>query len=208
MTLAKRIVLATLALATLAFTALSANADTHEHIDTLAVKMQSQSRELIKEFARHYRHKPGYAHLHSDGVQLYRAAAHIHLIAHQHGSIHHLQSDLRKADRLFHHLEGVLKQTDQSFGGHTHGAAYHVFELMHELEDTLHHLKSDIESLDAAAHYTSGHHGTGHHGTGHHGFGYGQPYQPSHSNHASFGYRWGGGGVSISGRRWNFRLGY
>lgn len=203
MTLAKTIVLATLALATLAFTAISANADTYDHIDTLAVKVQSQSRELIKEFAQHYRHKPRYTHLHSDAVQLYRVAAHIHLVAHQHKSIHHLQSDLRKADQLFHHLEDVLKQTDRSFGGHTHGAAFHVFELMHEVEDTLHHLKSDIESLDDAAHYTSGYQGAGHHD-----FGYGQPHQPSHPNRASIGYRWGGSGVSISGRRWNFRFGY
>ena len=198
MTLAKTIVLAILALATLAFTVISAKADTYDHIDSLAVQLQSQSRELIKEFAQHYRHKPGYAHLHSDAVQLYRSAAHIHLIAHQHGSIHHLRSDLQQMDEQFHHLEDVLRQTDQSFGGHTHGAAYHVFELMHEVEDALHHLKRDIDSLDNAAHQASRHHVSG----------YGRRVQPSLPNYSWNGYGRGGNGVSINSGRWTFRFGY
>ncbi|MCA9121622.1 MAG: hypothetical protein H6822_27000 [Planctomycetaceae bacterium] len=202
MTIAKTMVLATLALATLAFTAISAHADTCNHIDALAVRMQAQSRELISEFGQHYRYKTGYAHLRSDALQLYRVAVHIHSVAHVQGSVHHLRSDLNQADQLFHHMESVLRQNDQSFVGHKHGAAYHVFELMQELEATLHHLQTDITALDNAAHHTGRHDGGGHYTPGH-----GHSNSAAAPNNTAYGYRWGNSGVSFSGRGWTFRIG-
>jgi len=197
MTYSKTTLLTTVALACVTFTTTSANADTYHHIDTLAVEMQSQSRELISEFSLHYRHKPGYHHLRNDAVQLYRVAAHIHSVAHHSGGVHHLRNDLQRADQLFHHLERVLAQTDRSFGGHTHGATHHVFELMHNLEVNLHHLKRDIESLDAAAH----------HGVGPHNIGHGYPHHGGQIGHTGFGYNWGNGGVYYDGHRWSIRIG-
>jgi hypothetical protein len=198
MTLAKTTLMTTLALAALAFTTKSADADTYDHIDHLAVKMQAQSRELLKEFALHYRHKSGYFHLRSDAIQLNRRAAHIHSVAHHAGSVHHLRDDLRRMDRLFHHLESVLAQTDLSFGGHAHGDTHHVFEVMHDLEVNLHHLKRDIDELDNAAH----------HGVGPHNVGHGAPHHGGHIGNAAHGYSWGNGGLYIGGHRWSLRFGH
>jgi hypothetical protein len=192
----QKTLLTSLALAALAFTTTTANADTYHHIDKLAVEVQSQSRQLMSEFSRHYRHKSGYSHLRSDALQLYRVAAHIHTVAHQSGSIHHLRNDLERADKLFHHLEEVFARTDLSFGGHTHGNTNHAFELMHDLEMNLHHLKRDIDSLDAAAHRRMGHHNIGHGHTS------GRNVRPS------IGYSWGSGGVYLNGTRWSIRFGH
>lgn len=201
MTLAKSIVLATLALATLAFTAISAKADTYHHIDTLAVQMQSQSRELLREFALHYRHKAGYAHLRSDTLQLYRLATHIHSVAHLRGSIQHLQSDLQQADELFHHLECVLDEADRSVGGHVHGSRCHVRDVMRAFADTLHHLQSDVASLAAACQI-------------------GRPQfvpqvitprptnYPGRNYNSVSRYGWGSSGLSFNGRGWSVNLGF
>ncbi len=201
MAFSKTILLATVALACVTFTTTSANADTYHHVDRLAVKMQSQTRELISEFSLHYRHKSGYSHLRNDAIQLYRVAAHVHSVAHQSGNVHHLRDDLQKADRLFHHMERVLAHTDRSFGGHMHGAAHHVFELMHDIEMNLHHLKRDIESLDDDAHHGLGPDRIvpGYHGYPHHGGRIGR---------TAFGYNWGNGGVHYDGHRWSIRLGH
>jgi hypothetical protein len=196
MTYRKTTLLTSLALAALAFTTTSANADTYHHIDKMAVEMQSRSRELLSDFSRHYRYKAGYSHLRSDALQLYRAATHLHSMAHQHRNVHHMRSDYNKMDRLFHHLQEALAATEQSFGGHTHGNTQHVFELMHDFEDNLHHLDRDLKSLEAATH-----HGMGHHNTGH-GHTRGRIVRPT------IGYSWGSGGVYLNGNRWSIRFGH
>jgi len=220
MTFAKTSILASIALLAMTFNTNSTKADTYHHIDSLAVKMQAQTRELVNEFALHYRHNSGYYHLRSDALQLSRIASHIHSIAHYSGNVHHLRNDLEKADRLFHHLEGVLARTDSSYHGHNHGDTHHVFELMHDLEQNLHHLKDDIEELDEAAHHVPGH-GIGHvpsHGPvpgpglglGHIGHGsshYGGSYSRGQIGRPAFGYNWGNGGVYFNGNRWSIRLG-
>ena len=199
MTSPRTTLLASFALAVLTFMPTAANADTYHHIDKLAVEMQSQSLELIQEITRHYRHKTSYHHLRSDALQMYRVAAHMHSVAHRSGDVHHLRDDLEKADRLFHHMDKTLKNTDRSYGGHTHGSTHHVFELMHELEVNLHHLKKDIESLDDDAH----------HGVGPHRLRQSDSHHSRRSRSVGHGsYSWGSGGIRFSGRGWSLRFGH
>jgi hypothetical protein len=213
MTFTKTTLTAALALA--ALTTSSAKADTYRHIDTLAVKMQAQSRELLKEVTLHYSHKAGYRHLRSDAIQFYRVATHIHTVAHHSGDVHHLRNDLKKADRLFHHLEQVLEQTDLSFHGHNHGNTNHVFRLMHGLETNLHHLKRDIDQLDNAAHDGHGAIGLGNGGFGNGGFGNGG-FGNGHGGHGghgihqrpSIGFQVGNGRVTVRNSGWSFRFGH
>jgi len=197
MTYRKTTLSTSLALTALAFTT-SANADTYQHVDKMAVELQSLSRELLSDFSRHYRYKSGYQHLRSDALQLYRSAGHLHSISHQHGNVHHMRNDFDRMDKLFHHLQGALAQTDQSFGGHTHGNTHHVFELMDDFEQHLHHLKRDIESLEAAMRHVSGHHNVGH----------GHSYNNGRRANVAIGYSWGHGGVYFNGNRWSIRFGH
>ena len=190
MTLVRTTLLATLSLALLALTTTSADAASHQHIDNVALTMQSKARKLVSEFALHYRHKAGYRHLRADAIELYRVAAHIHLVVHQSGSLYHLRHDVQRADALFHHLEEVLARTDHSYSGHTHGDTHHVFELMHGLEQNLHHLKRDVESLNnvygvVRSHRIRHYDGSGQrHGTG-------RRYHGSNRHTVQFGdFRW------------------
>ena len=203
MTLTKT-TLSALAMAALTLTTSAANADTFDHIDALAVKMQADSRELLKEVSLHYSHKAEYRHLRSDAIQFYRVASHIHAVAHQSGNVHHLRSDLTKADRLFHHLEEVLERTDLSFHGHNHGNTNHVFRLMHNLETNLHHLKRDIDQLDDAAHHGYGS-GNLYGGFGHNGH---NGHRTGRSSANGIGIQIGNARVTVRNDRWSFRIGH
>ena len=196
MTIARTTLLTTVSMALLACTTTPADAASYRHIDRLALRMQSQTRGLVTEFAQHYRHKTGYRHLRADAIELYRVAAHIHLVAHQSGSIYHLQHDVERADELFHHLEGVLARTDRSYGGHAHGDTRHVFELMHNLEQTLHHLKRDLESQHNV-HRVVRSHRTRHYDDSGHG------RRPTFGHNGANRYS-----VNLGGLRWNLSFGH
>jgi len=121
------------------------------HVDRLALDLQRQSRELMTEFARHYRHAPDFRHLMADSSDLFRQAVHIHSIAHNTNNLHHLNADLAKIDRSFHHLEGVVEGIEHHVRfchsprcGHFHGDTRHVRALMGSIEDTIHHLRDDV----------------------------------------------------------------
>jgi hypothetical protein len=144
----------------------AAQADTYEHIDTLAVQLERYAARLDREFALHYRHTSQYAHLRSDSREMARLARHVHDVAHNHGSLAHLQSDLRNLDQLFHHVEDLVDDIEfhaahnahgyhggfgYHGGGHIHGETRHVARLLHAMEDVLHHLQSDINELAAAS---------------------------------------------------------
>ena len=168
-------------------------AGSYEHIDELALQFQKQARELYSEFKLHYRHVSNYGHLRSDGAKLYQLASHVHSVAHRHGGIHHLESDMVKADRLFHHLEELVDviehDTRHPFGGHTHGDLHHVHLLMRSMESTLHHLKADVESLAHARHSYRG-------------------YGPRYYGRVGVGYRWRNGSVHVNGNRVGFHIGF
>ena len=193
--------LAALGLAITAFSA-TAKADTYHHIDQLALTIDRQSKQLVRE-AHHYRHTPEYRHLVSDARDMCRLADHLHEVAHHHGDLRHLTSDVDELDAKFHHLESVFDRVERraSHGhGHVHGNTSHVRELLISIEDNIHHLQEDLELLRTPVHarpivtprrtiyatpYTSGwggYHSSrpssyGHLG-GHYGRGaYGQPYR-------------------------------
>ena len=160
----------TVALAGFAF-APAAQADTYSHIDGLAVQLQRQATLLDREFTAHYRHTSQYRHLHSDSIQMVRLAGHVHEVAHNHGSLAHLRSDLRQLDRLFHHIEDLVDEIEHTAGGfghhdyghyghghhgfggygggHIDGNSRHVARILRQMEDTLHHLQDDVEQLAA-----------------------------------------------------------
>ena len=126
----------------------SAKASTYDHLDQLALQLQGQSRRLISEFRLHYRHTREYRHLISDGYEMYRLAAHIHRVAHQHGGVHHLQSDLKQLDQLHHHIHDLVDHREvHPHGGHVHGNTGHVHAMLEEMEDTLHHMLDDVKQL-------------------------------------------------------------
>lgn len=130
----------------------SASAATYHHIDTIAVRIARESAELFREFRIHYRHTAEYPHLISDARELRNHARHIHDVAHRNGSLLHLANDLREIDRLFHHIEELVRRTERSArcdyrSGHIHGETSHVASLMRAIENDIHHLRSDIDEM-------------------------------------------------------------
>lgn len=168
-------------------------AGSYRHIDELALGLQEQARELYSEFKTHYRHVADYRHLRSDSAALSQLASHIHSVAHRRGGIHHLESDMAKADRLFHHLEELVAvaehDTRHPGGGHIHGDLRHVHSLMRSMESTLHHLQSDVERLAHTRHSYHRH---------------GRRYY----SRVGIGYHWRGGGVHVNGNRVGFHIGF
>jgi len=146
-------------------------AQSFEHVDSLALKLQKQSATLYYEFKNHYQHTPGYRHLMSDAAQMYHLARHLHETAHEEGDVHHMEEDLEKLDSKFHHLEELVEDIEdeadhddhghygrggrRSFGrgrgfhdgGHVHGNTAHIRTLLNRMEDTLHHLEEDLDEL-------------------------------------------------------------
>ncbi len=147
------------ALAGLLIVGQGAEASSYQHIDGLALRIQTQSAALYKEFRLHYSHTADYPHLISDSRNLYYRSKHIHELAHHHGHLNHIASDLRSLDYAFHHLERLLHNiemnADVGHFGHVHGQTAHVHDLMKQLETNIHHLREDIEALTAPHH--SGH---------------------------------------------------
>jgi hypothetical protein len=128
----------------------SARADEFEHIDSLALSLQRQTRELYNEFGEHYRHASHSIHLRNDAAKMFRLARHIHDVAHVGGSLNHIAADLRQLDQLFHHLEDLVEHIEHDAfhgDGHVHGDTGHVQALMSEIEDTIHHLRADVNEL-------------------------------------------------------------
>ena len=136
----------------LMFAGRSAQAASFDHIDRLARELQSQSSQLYREFRTHYSHAAHGRHLMNDAAALYREASHLHDVAHS-GNLNHMASDLAEMDRLFHHLERLVREvnfdshSNFGHGGHSHGNTSHVRRLMRDMEDTLHHLTDDISEL-------------------------------------------------------------
>ena len=130
------------------FTA-QASADTYEHLDQLAVRVERSARLLASEI-RHYRHTPEYAHLRADAKEMRRLASHMHDTAHHEGNLNHLAADLAELDASFHHFESVLNRVEHSaaYGhGHVHGNTAHVRRLLRSIENDIHHLQEDVDSL-------------------------------------------------------------
>jgi hypothetical protein len=139
----------TTAVAALVTTAGTAQADVYQHLDSLAVKLQGQVRELHREVDLHFRNTTAYRHLHADMEQMERAAEHIHEVAHQRGSVTHLRADVERLDRLYHHMEGVIHDLahDRRIDRQT---IRHLQREMAAVGDTLHHMREDLRQLTSA----------------------------------------------------------
>ena len=146
----------TFALLGFAFTALAtpALADTYHHIDQLALSIDRQAKELVRESC-HYRHTPEYAHLVTDAREMSQLAEHLHEVAHHHGSLAHLIHDVEELDAKFHHLESLFDRIERRAAhghGHVHGNTAHVRELLDVMADNIHHLQEDLDSLRRPIH--------------------------------------------------------
>ncbi|MEL7497152.1 MAG: hypothetical protein AAFN77_06040 [Planctomycetota bacterium] len=134
--------------ASIAMTA-TASADTYDHIDRMAVDIQTKARLLIRETV-HYRSTPQYRQLVAETSKLYRLAAHIHDVTHFEGNLVHLEADLRDLDRCFHRLEALFDYTEASNGvgcSQVRGNTAHVKRLLNRVEDCIHHMQDDVAQL-------------------------------------------------------------
>lgn len=189
------------------------HADEYHHIDRLAVKIQRTTQRLQRETV-HYRHTPEYRHLVADTNELFRIATHVHEVTHFEGNLTHLQNDVDKLDRQFHHLEGVFDRIEHNaaYGsGHVHGNTAHVKRLLDLIENSIHHMVNDLEEIrkrtivarpvctltprnpvyrGAGVYGSSGY---GHGGRSYGGYGGGQG-----SHNSGFGFSFGGGSSRIN----------
>jgi outer membrane murein-binding lipoprotein Lpp len=141
-------------------TAGSLQAQSYEHIDSLALRLRSQTGRLAADLRYHYRHLNQYRHLYRDAVAMYRLADHIHTIVHHGEDLDHVASDVRELDELFHHTEDLVHEIDfhddhvdfghwhfghGHHGHHGHGSLRRLRDRLDSIEDTLHHLSDDID---------------------------------------------------------------
>ncbi|MCH8923297.1 MAG: hypothetical protein IIA67_09150, partial [Planctomycetes bacterium] len=73
---------ALLTLAVLAASASPVQAASLGHIDRYAVAVQREAANICWEIRREFRHDSHYQHLYRDAYAMYRAASHIHEVAH------------------------------------------------------------------------------------------------------------------------------
>jgi len=148
----------------LMFPGQSAQAESFEHIDGLAVELKAQAEAFRGEVRQHYRHTPQYRHLYQDATEMARLADHLHEVAHHGGNIRHLRSDVASLDRTFHHVEELVDQMSHSDHGYDHGSlsfgrghrrsvgfrsgsssgVSHLKRQLRAMENTLHHMQDDL----------------------------------------------------------------
>ena len=145
----------------------TAKADHFEHIDSLAAQMRNQASRATWEVRNNFRSAPEYRHLYRDVYEMYTTADHIHEIIHTGTSIEHIRADVESLDRLFHHVQDVvrgIRPTDE-FSVHGHGFHGHwhtpvgptrsdlrrLRSMLNQMEDTLHHLQDDVRVASGGA---------------------------------------------------------
>ena len=129
--------------------ATQAKSDIYDHVDELALKIQRQTRSLLRETV-HYRYTPEYRKIVSCTNELNRLATHIHDVSHFEGNLFHLKSDLRALDAEFHDLEALFDQVELNASrgyGTVIGCTAHVKRLLDSIEDSIHCLQDDVEEL-------------------------------------------------------------
>ncbi len=186
----------------------SVQADTYQHVESVARKVARKSRALAGA-VNHYRHTPEYIQLIEDTQQMAATAEHIVHWADLRGELNHLVADINELDRLYHHAERLFNRVEAAAAGghgHVHGNTAYVRRLLDDIADAIHHLQEDAQILRATAH---GHHG-GHYipyeppiitpaprcGTG---GGYDRPY-------GGRGYSIDPGGISFGNSGFQFRI--
>lgn len=172
MTRLSKSIFAAVAMVAASFSASQASAqDLYHHIDELALSIQRQAEQLQGE-THHYVHTPGYSTMLYATNQLRQRATLIHNLAHSHGCLYSMSSQLRVLDAQFHQLEGLFDaiEYEASHGhGHIHGHTAHVRGLLNSIEDNIHHIRDDIAQLQGGGH--GGYGGGGYGGGGGGGYG-------------------------------------
>ena len=185
----------------------AAHADTYHYIDGLALTIERQSKQLLRECV-HYRHAPEYRQLIHDSIKMSRLADDVHDLARCNGSLAHLESDLAELDVLFYHLQSLVTEIERRAAcGHPHRHTpthtAQIQNLMRSIERNLHHLADGIRQLRAIddrcrhqpnlrrEHYTNG---TARHSTRYYAYPrYDRVYSPVRSRSSGFGISIGGG---------------
>lgn len=127
-------------------------ADTYQHVESMARKVMRKSRALANT-AHHYRHTAEYLHLIEDTQQMVATAEHIVHWADMRGELNHLVADINELDRLYHHTERVFNRIEAAAArghGHVHGNTAYVRRLLDDIEDCIHHLQEDAQILRAS----------------------------------------------------------
>jgi hypothetical protein len=95
---------------------------------------------------------------------MYTTANHVHEMIHEGANINHLCADVESLDRLFHHVEELVREIRPAndFGFHGHHGHFHVSSgpsrddlrrlrgMLNEMEETLHHLQNDLGALSGS----------------------------------------------------------
>lgn len=132
------------------------------HMDVLANRLHDDANEICWEMYRHYQHNPGYRETYREMYRVMKDAEHVHDLVHDgyHRDRHdvdHIASDLYEIDKLFHHIEGDIRNwrsSSRGYHGHdshgdfddyVHGRGYRdeLSRKMRYFEQTLHHLMAD-----------------------------------------------------------------
>ncbi len=150
------------AIVTLTAAAGSANAASPLHIDDLAARLQRQTARLTYEVEHQFRYTRDYKHLLHDAEDMEDLARHIHDVAHDFGSRRHIAADLRKMDRLFHHIEELIDGMEYRarlrardcryrrscrFRGVRLAQIRQLQRIMSRISNTLHHLQDDVRPV-------------------------------------------------------------
>lgn len=124
-------------------------ADIYQHIDSLAIKIRNNARQITRETV-HYRHTPEYAVMVADSKRLYRLAQHIHDVTHFEGNLVHLTNDLNQLGHAFRHLENLFDRVERNAAlgiGHIHCNTAHVRRLLDCIDDDIHQMRRDVAKL-------------------------------------------------------------
>ena len=82
----------------------------YRQVDLLALRLARDAKGFLAEVHANFRRTPQYRHLDHDAHEMEELADHIHEVAVRRGSVAHLRADLRKLDRLYHHVEQLVAQ--------------------------------------------------------------------------------------------------
>jgi hypothetical protein len=116
---------------------------THERVDRLAFRLERRTRDVQGEVNDHFRDTPRYRHLADDVADMVRLAHHVHRVAHDGGTLHHLRADVQRLDRLFHHVED---EVDRLAATHEAGrrAIRHIREALAEMHGAIRDLRHEL----------------------------------------------------------------
>jgi hypothetical protein len=152
----KTILTAVAALALVATTGSSANAQWHGHgshhggshrkerIHSVARQLERDARNLLSEVHSHFRGAPSYRQFDAQVHEIEHLAEHIHEVVDRGGSFSHLRSDAAKLDRLYHSTERLFNAM-VSWGRLDRQTVWHIRSALNRVERDIHTLRDLID---------------------------------------------------------------